>query len=51
MTSLFDLQQVRHIIEILRSGKVLLPVDSVIGKASLGIAAAEQTVSSTLPLS
>ena len=36
MTSLTDLQQVRHIIEILRSGKVLLPIDSIIGKASMG---------------
>lgn len=51
MTSLLDLQQVCHIIEILRSAKVLLPVDSVIGKACGGIAAAEETVSSTLPLS
>ena len=36
MTSLVDLQQVRHIIEILRSDKVPLPVNSVIGKAFLG---------------
>ena len=30
MASLLDLQQVCHIIEILRSGKVLVPVDSVL---------------------
>ena len=33
MISVVDLQQVRLIIEILRSDKILLPVDSVIGKA------------------
>ncbi len=33
MTSVLDVQQVCHIIEILRSGKVLLPVDGVVWKA------------------
>ena len=51
MTSLADLQQVRHIIEILRSGNYCCLLIVLLGRHLWEIAAAEQTVSSTLPLS